>query len=73
MLMFHDNFIPETRFYIYLPETCYFKSQRRFVCLIDWLLRHIDTVKVISRRSSFTGRGKPRVPFRALFQVRTGT
>jgi hypothetical protein len=41
--------------------------------LIDWVLRHIDTVKVISRHSSFTGGGKPQVPLCALFQALTGT
>jgi hypothetical protein len=41
--------------------------------LFDWVLRNIDTVKVISRRSSFTGGGRPQVPLRALFQARTGT
>jgi hypothetical protein len=35
-----------------------------FFCF--WALRHIDTVEVISRRSSFTGGGRPQVPFRAL-------
>jgi hypothetical protein len=36
-------------------------------------LRYTDTVKVIPRRFSFTGGGRPQVPFRALFQARTGT
>jgi hypothetical protein len=40
-----------------------------FVCLFGFY----DTIQVISRRSSFTGGGRPQVPFRALFQARTGT
>jgi hypothetical protein len=49
------------------------KIQMDFVCLFDWVLRHIDTVYVIWRHSSFTGRGSPKVPLSALFQARTGT
>jgi hypothetical protein len=41
--------------------------------LIDWILRHTDTVKVIWRRSTLTGGGRPQVPFRILFQARMGT
>jgi hypothetical protein len=32
-----------------------------------WVLRHTDTVKVIWRRSSFTGGGRPQVPLCAFF------
>jgi hypothetical protein len=40
-----------------------------FFFVYFWFLRHIDTVKVISRRNSFTGGGIPQVPFRAIFQA----
>ena len=37
-----------------------------------WVLRHTNTVKVIWPHSSFTGRGRPRVLLRALFQAQAG-
>jgi hypothetical protein len=40
---------------------------------IDWVLRHTNTVKVIWRRSSFTGGGRHQVPFHAWFQTQTRT
>jgi hypothetical protein len=40
------------------------------VCLFDWVLRHTDTVKVIWRHVSFTGGGRPKVPY---FRYETGT
>jgi hypothetical protein len=53
----------------YILQLAQYDIQCMFVCLFDWVLRHTDTVKVIWRRSSFTGGGRPKVPFCALFQA----
>jgi hypothetical protein len=42
-------------------------------CLLNWVLRQTNTVLVKWRHCSFTDGGRPQMPFRALFQVRTGT
>jgi hypothetical protein len=42
-------------------------------CLIDWVFYHTNTILVKRQCFSFTGGGRPQVPFCALFQAWTST
>jgi hypothetical protein len=53
-----------------LPLYAYADTQL-FVCLIGFYM--YVTEYVIWRRSSFTGGGRPQVPFHELFQAQMGT
>ena len=48
-------------------------TQSAFVIVFGWVLHHTNTVKVIWGLSSFTGKGRPQVPLRALFQAQAVT
>jgi hypothetical protein len=75
MITFTNNINYDTSVYKYSKEynahcaTIFFTAFTLHNEKFDWVLRHTDTVLVIWRHSSFTGGGRPQVPFFALFQA----